>query len=146
VPAISYLGTPSAVARALLALGVGAVAGCGDPTAPLRPADVVGTYALASIGGRPLPTPELASSEYTYAADGTWTSREVYPARDPGAPPTVNTAPSGVWALDPRRSTLRRTNTAARGVSVLEFRVEERGRVLVGVFGTSGAYRYVKRP
>jgi len=47
VPAISYLGTPSAVARALLALGVGAVAGCGDPTAPLRPADVVGTYALS---------------------------------------------------------------------------------------------------
>jgi hypothetical protein len=44
-----------------------------------------------------------------------------------------------VWTLDPRRSIVRQTNTAGRGWTVLELRVEERGRVLVGSGGTSGA-------
>jgi hypothetical protein len=137
--------------RRLLAACLGVAAACGDVTAPLQVADVVGTYALATIGGVPIPPPPagltgLLSSEFTYAPDGTWRAREVYGSSGTNGPEPITAYSGGVWTLDARRATLRQTTTTGRGQVVVEYRVEERGRVLVGPDGASGRFRYVQRP
>lgn len=131
---------------ALVGAGLLAAACSGDPTAPLAPDDVTGTYALVSIGGRPVPVVTGAgtmhSSVITINANATWSVREETQSSTPGSTPTVITA-GGTWVLDARASTLRLINTTVRGTDSFTYSVRDRGRVLT-VSGASGEYRYVK--
>ena len=140
------------------AAGALALAGCGDPTAPLTPADVTGTYALVSIGGRPLPTTPptapgttsrtmIVSDTITCNAQGTWTESARIRAVDPDSAPRVLNS-SGTWVLDASSQTVAATFPGSYPSSqsyTLTFRVRDRGQTLTYSIGTSDEYRYVKQ-
>lgn len=122
-------------------------AGCAEPTAPLQTRDVVGTYALATIGGQPLPVPPpgvygLLSAEVTFMADGTWRAREEFGTAGPSNIVPLRVENVGSWTLDATGGTL----TQRGGVGVVEYRVHGRGRELVRTGGSGGEMRYVKAP
>lgn len=131
-----------------------AVAGCGEPTAPppLTPADVTGTYVLASLDGVALPAPfgegtTIVADTTWYAADGTWRSITVSGVVGGGLVPRSVGRYSGLWRLDASRAILYEGSPSQNVGEVLEipFTVRERGRALEWR-GRSGVWRYVRVP
>ena len=93
------------------AAGALALAGCGDPTAPLTPADVTGTYVLASKGGVVPPIPfgtgtTIVADTITFRTDSTWQSVEASGDIGAGLEPKRVRRFNGNWQLDSRRPVL----------------------------------------
>lgn len=73
-----------------------------------RPSSVVGTYALASYGGKTLPTQvsqdatltiDLLSGELVIGSDKSWSETRVYRYTTNGVPQQVSFSTSGSWTL-----------------------------------------------
>ena len=132
-----------------------AVAGCGEPTTSppsLTPADVTGTYVLASLDGVAPPVPfgegtTIVADTTRYAADGTWASVTVGGLAG-GAPPISSQRFSGTWALDAQARVIRIRYDADRGPpTVSAYEVLARGRMLQFVSpSTSKVWRYNRVP
>lgn len=123
------------------------VASCGSPTDPLRPADVVGAYALASVGGRPvpvqLPGEVVVSDVFTLDAEGTWSETEE--TRTPDLSGTPNTQYfSGTWVLDAGSRTLSMTTGLGSQSYTLSYAVRDGGRTL-NLPTRDGEWRYVRQ-
>ena len=79
-------------------------AGCGDATAPITSADVVGVYALSSIDGQTMPAPFGVGSTIVFdslslGADGTWRDHYASGTLSDSTPREERTF-SGTWTLD----------------------------------------------
>ena len=115
---------------------LGLAAACaGDATGPLTPADVVGTYALASINGTTLPAPYGQETAIIYdtlivARDSTIVERDGAGAL--GSRVVTNSGTyTGHWALDAVGGQLRVTYETDHGVGLTSaFAVVDRGASL----------------
>ena len=133
------------------AAGALALAGCGDPTAPLTPADVTGTYVLASVGGIVPPIPfgtgtTIVADTVRYSADSAWTSTTVSGLAGGGLTATGVGRWSGTWRLDPSRATLHRIQRVQGNDLVTVYRVQPRGRVLESTDVSGQVWRYMRAP
>ena len=135
-------------------LAAGLAAGCGEPTSPLTPADVTGTYALSTVGGRLLPWAfpngngsTLVADTLTLAADGTWTEVEhdgFVASMVPGRTASYN----GTWTFDAQHAALRVTQSVEGAALTSVYQVGGRGaRLAVDTGNDAGGGRiwvYVK--
>ena len=135
-------------------VGLAVLAACGEPTAPppLTPADVTGTYVLASLDGVAPPVPfgegtTIVADTTWYAADGTWRSITVSGVVGGGLVPRNVGRYSGTWRLDASRTILYEGSPGQNVGEVFEIplAVRERGRALEWR-GRSGVWRYVRVP
>jgi hypothetical protein len=131
----------AATARVLAAGGVivAAAAACGDATAPLTPANVVGTYVLRTVDDRPLPrvatgvppdTVAFESVVVRFAANGTAESESIWRVVPSGR--TSQLRGTFEWRLDaPARAVVLTTRTNPGGLTTSRLAVLDRGRELL---------------
>ena len=132
------------------AAGALALAGCGDPTAPLTPADVTGTYVLASKGGVVPPIPfgtgsTVVADTTHFRADNTWESIEVSGDVGAGLTPKRVRRFSGTWRIDAGRGILYRRTPNAGALIESSYVVRDRGRTLEYA-EPGGVWRYARVP
>ena len=132
------------------ARGALALAGCGDPTAPLTPADVTGTYVLASKGGVVPPIPfgtgtTIVADTITFRTDSTWQSVEASGDIGAGLEPKRVRRFNGNWQLDSRRPVLYARYTNQGSLFESAYAVRDAGRALE-YSEPGGVWRYVRVP
>lgn len=155
--------TGTRVLLAARAAGAGsalAFAGCGDPVSPLAPADLVGTYALQTVDGRPLPASSpnntetvVYASERILRADGSYSTTQKFGPSTGLRRDTLTLSSTGTWEL--RRRSVRGHDAVwfadydQGGPFVYSMKVRDRGRTLVLDENTAGqptpVWVYVKR-